>query len=589
MLGVRIGRPRFRGRLGLVALMAVVAGPGPSAKAEEPPAVPATPPAEATAAPAPSAEPSAREAVLEDRLRKMEEANEEFRKQFAEMAKQNAALNRTVQDLSRKLEAASRPPAGGAGGAPATAGGTTGRLTTGNPVRDAPDIGPGGPETNVTRQPITGGIGFPLTGPGTEPERDRVPLRAYNALSYRNRYGFVLQSENEEFELRVNGLAQLDSRMYSQHNQVPVINDLDMPRIRLYFSGRLTKRVEYQLSFQRSTNSLDILNAYVNLHLDDRFQIRAGRYRAPYTYEWAKLSIWEMPTPERSPFAANFGPNRQVGLMAWGNVLQDRLEYASGIFGGPRNSFQDTNSAKDIMSFVDIRPFYRPDSDSPLKFLSVGGSLDAGLQDNPAAPELLRGTTTASTNTLTTTNGDTIIAIPFLAFNSNVRERGQRALWELHATYFYKSLALLAAWDSGHNDFSLITPGAQPVHLPVSGYLVQVSYMLTGEERDKITLVNPLRPFSLKRGQFGPGAIELQTRYSELAVGRSVFTGGLADPNLWTNVASFVDLGVNWYPNRYLKFYFDWQHAMFGQPVVYRPGGFQSTSDLYWLRLQLYF
>jgi hypothetical protein len=33
---------------------------------------------------------------------------------------------------------------------------------------------------------------------------------------------------------------------------------------------------------------------------------------------------------------------------------------------------------------------------------------------------------------------------------------------------------------------------------------------------------------------------------------------------------------------------FDWEHAMFGDEVYYRPGGFASTNDLLWLRLQLY-
>ena len=33
-----------------------------------------------------------------------------------------------------------------------------------------------------------------------------------------------------------------------------------------------------------------------------------------------------------------------------------------------------------------------------------------------------------------------------------------------------------------------------------------------------------------------------------------------------------VDLGLNWYLNKFVKVYFDWEHAMFAQPVYYRPG-----------------
>ncbi|MBV8381359.1 MAG: hypothetical protein JOZ63_02055, partial [Planctomycetaceae bacterium] len=51
-----------------------------------------------------------------------------------------------------------------------------------------------------------------------------------------------------------------------------------------------------------------------------------------------------------------------------------------------------------------------------------------------------------------------------------------------------------------------------------------------------------------------------------------------------------VDAGFNWYLTRNVKFYFDWQHAMFAQPVLYSPGPkLQKTNNLFWLRLQLYF
>jgi len=36
-------------------------------------------------------------------------------------------------------------------------------------------------------------------------------------------------------------------------------------------------------------------------------------------------------------------------------------------------------------------------------------------------------------------------------------------------------------------------------------------------------------------------------------------------------------------------FIFDWEHAMFAQSICYRPGGLQKTSDLFWLRFQVYF
>ena len=98
-----------------------------------------------------------------------------------------------------------------------------------------------------------------------------------------------------------------------------------------------------------------------------------------------------------------------------------------------------------------------------------------------------------------------------------------------------------------------------------------------------------MHPFNLSSEKFGLGTLEPTARFSELALGRQVFTAGFADPNLWGNSAYATDVGFNWYLNKYAKIYFDWQHVVFGQTVYYRPGGLQLTSDLFWLRFQLYF
>ena len=91
---------------------------------------------------------------------------------------------------------------------------------------------------------------------------------------------------------------------------------------------------------------------------------------------------------------------------------------------------------------------------------AVGGSIDQGRQDNLPSPSVLRTSTPTSTSPLTSTSGDNLIAVPFLAFNGNVRERGDRSLGELYTTYFYKGLSLLGVWDFGNNDFSLTGPTA---------------------------------------------------------------------------------------------------------------------------------
>jgi phosphate-selective porin OprO and OprP len=75
-------------------------------------------------------------------------------------------------------------------------------------------------------------------------------------------------------------------------------------------------------------------------------------------------------------------------------------------------------------------------------------------------------------------------------------------------------------------------------------------------------------------------------------MGSSVFTDKLANPALFANSVNATDVGVNWYLNEYLKLVFDWQHAMFNQPVSLTgaPGGNTIKNEhLFWLRFQLYY
>ena len=460
----------------------VILGRGSFAQDAAPPPTPAT----------------SREAALEDRLRKMEEMNQKLLEQFGNIASQNESLTKTVQDLSKRLDETTQAPKGAeARSVPNAANGGGGAASAGD----------------ASPEPLYGGLTSPPSAAerGVEGGKPKIPLKAFNDQNYLQRYGFVLQSEDKEFELRLNGLVQVDARIYQQQNQIPVISDIDIPRTRIWFSGRMTKPIEYQISFQRSTNSFDILNAYINFHYDDRLQFRAGRFQAPFTYEWAKLSIWELPAPERSPFAVNFGPNRQVGLMGWGNVLDEP----------PRIRRRDLRRPAQLVPGLQLRQGRDGVPRLPA-VLRQGfeGRLPAedpqrgrlgrrGQAEQPARRPPCCGARSPRRATRSRpASGDSIIAVPFLAFNSNVRERGQRALWELHATYFYKGLALLGGLGQRLQRLLADRPAApSPSTCPSAAASSRLTYMVTGETREKITLVEPLHPFDLRAGKFGLGCL----------------------------------------------------------------------------------
>ena len=550
-----------RARLGSLAfLLWIGAAASSSATAQDLAPRPPLPDPTPAASPTPGTDDPTR---LADQVRKLIEMNQKLSDQLGD-------LSQKYDDLNKRLD----QPASGGGGGGGESGGNS------NPGGEGASS-----RGSASTSRSTGGA------PRNQAESQVVGNRHIGKVKTKTSYdfdreGFVFETEDSEYQLKFRALFQGDARVYQQAGQDPVHGGFGIPRMRLYFSGRMTKPIEYQIVLQEGFDSFNLLNAFVNYHYDDRFQFRFGRFKTPYTYEFYKIGAQELLMPERSIFNVNFQGNRQVGLMGNGELFDNKVEYAVGAFDGGRNSFQPFHNGLDVIALLNIKPF--EGDGSFLQNLNVGGSVDYGYENNPLAPAVLRTSSQVSSSQITSTSTTNTFNTPFLAFNQNVRERGTREQWELHMAYFYKGLSALAAWDAGYNTFST-SKNSPFVAVPIGGYFVQLAYLVTGETRNDNGLIDPLHPFDLRRGKFGLGAIEPTVRFSTINLGRDVFTGGLADPNLWTNNAYMVDLGFNWYQNKFAKIYFDWQHADFGDPVRFAPGRLQKTSDLFWLRFQVYF
>ncbi len=398
--------------------------------------------------------------------------------------------------------------------------------------------------------------------------------------------GFQFETEDEEFRLQVHLESQIEARIWRQSDQVPANSGIFLPRQRIFFNGNITRQIEYEFSINRGlSGTINILNAYINLHLDDRFEVRLGRFFTPLTYDQYAISNYWLPTPERSVFTTNVGLGRQIGLMGWGYLFDKQLDYAVGIFNGSRNSFESLSNGVDVVAFLNARPFQESESLKFARFLNLGTSVAFGYQDQAPMPVAFR-IGGGSANSDVPGAGTT----PFLILNPGVIERGDRLLGSVHSAYFYKSLSLIGEWQYGYGTYAFLN-GPAAVQVPYLGFYVAGGYFLTGEHVEQRSRLYPRRPlFPTRRGNpRGPGAWEVVGRVGELRVGENIFTSGFADPNLWSNQAVTTELGMNWYWNEYIKMYMFWLHGDFGSPVQYRPGGFQKTADMFWLRFQLYF
>ena len=511
-----------------------------------------------------------REAALEDRIRQLEEM---------------------VQQLSVQM---SQNPNGvvGAGGAGAAAGGVADGAGEENNFGASnappPGAGPAGNQPNAAPAATGGPLAPGQSSPPNPPPNKRfdIPATTINSpLTGKFGPGFEFKTADDEFVLQFHNLSQFDGRFYEQSGQNPVKDTFAFPRQWFMFSGRIGKPYEYFVSLQNGFDSVSLLDAFINFHYDDRIQFKVGRYKTPFTYEFYTEPIQGLVTPERSLFFNNFALNRSLGLQLWGRLFNKTapLDYAVGIFNNSRNSFLDTQSdEKNVLAYLNWRPFATYE-DTPLENFVLGGSVMAGTQSNTPLPNALR--------TVVPTSGNAAIGIPWLTYNANTRESGPRAFWDLHAAWYYNHLSLIAEWQSGYQDYALSTALFDRTRIGVQSYYVQAGYFITGETVSGRNVVKPLHNFDIRRGKLGTGAIELTGRFNALNIDRNIFTAGFADPNLWTNNLYTTDLGVNWSLTQYVKFTFNWNHAVFGNNVQYSniTNATQKTGDLFLFRFQLYF
>lgn len=524
------------------------------------PSVPPTPEPAPPAAGVPSADPADRFAEIEARLRALEDQNRV-------LADENRAFRERF----------------GAVPAPGEDSGTAGSIWTvpaGTQSRALGEVGgsgrPGGGTSfsAVPDSPVPSYSGVTQGRPG-----ERIDIFG------RFGQGFQFQSEDEEYQLQVHLESQTDYRGFDPNGEVYARDGIYAPRNRIFFGGRATKAVEYLLSINRGFGDLVLLDAYVNFRRNDSLQLKVGRFMTPFNYEQFAIQNMWLIAPERSLLTSNLGLNRQFGAQLWGSVLKNRLDYAAGVFDGQRNSYEDFNEALDVMAYMNTRPFQGLEEGSLLRYLNFGGSASYGAQDNPLLPRSFRLATNAS-------NAGTAdrAAPPFLIMRDTVIERGQRAFWSAHVAYFYKSLSIVADYNGSIQRYARTRTAPTSAVVPIDGISIAAGYFLTGEQVERRTIVEPLKPFSLKRGEFSLGAVELIGRYTTFDADREIFEAGLADPALWSDRAWVTNVGVNWYPNKFVKVYLDWQHGEFGDPVFYAaPNKKALTNDMLWLRCQFYY
>lgn len=456
-----------------------------------------------------------------------------------------------------------------------------------NPFHLQPDLNAAGdapPGYDVVEEPQ--GVPPKSSSDAASNERPQMPFvpkinKGYAGVGP----GFVLSSDDDEFQIQFHNLTQVDLRQYNFQTMNPTRSTFGFPRQWAIVNGRLSKPIEYYVALNWGFSQMNLLDAFMNIHYDDRFQVKIGRFKTPWSYEFYALPINGLVNPERSIFFNNYGPNRDTGLMVWGQVFDKTTDYAVGVFNGIRNAFVDNNNAKEVIAYISTRPLEKTGLDA-FKYWNIGGSGSYNVYNGTARPEVFR--------TNVPYPGDSTVSPQWLVLNSGILEFGSQKLWSLHSIWYYNQFSLLAEWYSGYETYAKAKAPLKGDQVATGGWYVQAGYFLTGEKVTSRGMVSPLRPFNPKSGD-GLGAFELGFRWANQYMDKSIFN--FASASRWTNNTDVVDLGLNWYWNENIKFYIGWERAMYGKPIQAAPGltatsppsYWMSSTDMLWLRAQLYY
>lgn len=370
--------------------------------------------------------------------------------------------------------------------------------------------------------------------------------------------GFSVRSADTNFVLKVRGYMHADGRFFVNDASTGTRNDtFMMRRVRPIIEGTVYEKYDYRIMLDfpsnaslSSGNNALVQDAYMTARFRPDFQISVGKMKEPVGLERLQ-SAANLLFIERG-YPTQLLPNRDVGLQIHGDVLNNTLSYAVGVFNGVADGgsgdFETADDEKDVAARLFAHPFRNSDNEW-LQGLGVGISGTFGNQEGA-----LRSYTSAGQQTIFS-----YLAGTGAAGSPSVVADGDH--WRLSPqAYYYKgSFGLLAEYAISKQDVRRTEAGNTFGKVEHTGWQVAASYFLTGED-NSYKAVQPIAPFSF--GQEGWGAFELAARVSQLDLDDDAFPL-YASPAASATKATSYGVGVNWHLNRNVKLSLNYEYSDF--------------------------
>jgi len=391
-----------------------------------------------------------------------------------------------------------------------------------------------------------------------ENERESATNKAKEtAVVVASKDGFALQSADKNFQLKVKGYIQADGRFFAGNE--PANSTFLSRRVRPIIDGVLYKDYEFRLMPDFGNGTTALVDAYIDANYWKELKFRVGKFKAPVGLERLQ-SVTDDPFVEFG-MPVNLYPNRDTGAQVSGDLFDNSVSYALGIFNGTTDAGStdlDTDDDKDLAFRVFAQPFKQVGIE-PLEGLGVGVATTYGHREG----------TPSSYRTPGQQN--------FFSYRSDTFNDGVHKRIVPQAAYYWGPLGVLAEYA---NTSQKLKRGGVTDNVDAWSWQIATSYILTGED-NSYKGIKIRHPFSLQEGTWG--AAEAVARFSSLWVDGDVLDT-FANPTTAANRADEFTVGLNWHLNKNVKWMTDYSHTSFNRGDI---NGDRDNENVIIARLQL--
>jgi phosphate-selective porin OprO and OprP len=426
-----------------------------------------------------------------------------------------------------------------------------------------------------------------------------------------NRDGFLLKSNDGDFQIRWRGYVHADARYFPDDPDDRWANTFLLRRIRPIWEATAWKYYGLRIMTDFAGGSLAVLDAHVDLNFLPAANFRLGKFKAPIGLERLQ-SATDIALVERS-YTTALVPNRDLGAQLHGSFREESYGYALAVLNGvPDGGNRETDSTdhKDFYARIFAQPFKQGSSEW-VRNLGLGFAASWGVQKGDSTASALATVRSPAqlpifSYRVRTAPRAAVAATPTApAVTAESRDEGTVHAFgnslrlNPHAYWYVGSFGLIGEYVSHAQEVRRGRFG-EVAELTQQAWHVTASWFLTGEQGGFKTPKprHPLAPVSADAaraaGEAGPGApgnqgwgaFELVARVSRFQADEAAF-GTFADPRASVSEALSYGVGLNWHLSRSVKWANNYEYTGFKDGAAATiNGGDRLPEHVLFTRLQ---